>query len=185
MIFHEFPKHVHRIPGNDEAALLTRLAYYKQGENPYITGIATGPNWRFNVGGSKGGILIMSVPKSLSLSRVIIVFRHIRNGIEILRSLYVTFDKLTDERNVTIPIAFYQEIGTQCYADKALGVYTTSSDYSFEVIGGGTAISVTYVDMTLDILNGTFDPFEESMKLTAKNFHLADKQYGIVNESKI
>lgn len=185
MIFHEFPKHVHRIPGNDVTALLTRLAYYNQGENPYLSGYVNGSNWRFNVGDSKGGILIMSIPKSLSISRVSIVFRHKRNGVENMRSLYVTFDKLTDERNITIPIAFYQEIGTQCYADKALGVYTNNSDYSFDIIGGGTGISVTYVDMTLDILNGTFDPFEESMKLTAKNFHLADKQYGIVNESKI
>lgn len=185
MIFHEFPKHTHKVPGNDVTALLARLAYYSQGENPYISGMMTGPNLRFNVGESKGGILIMSIPKSLSLSRVHIVFRHKRNGVEMLRTLHITFDKLTDERNVTIPIAFYQEIGTQCYADKALGVYTTPSDYSFELVGGGSSISATYVDMTLDILNDTFDPFEESIKLTAKNFHLAEKQYGIVNESKI
>lgn len=176
MIIHDFPKHVHVIPGDDVDDLLKRLLYYNQGENPYINGYINNSMWRFNVGSSKGGLLILSIPKTMSLSRISLVFRHKRDGVEVLRDMSITLDKLNDEKNVCIPIGFYQEIQSQCYADKALGVYTDGADYSFDISRGGPSISVTYIDMTVNIINGEFDPFKETQKLTAANFKLRDKE---------
>lgn len=172
MLLHDYPIDVEDVGGYDRDALITRLAYYNMGNEPYISGYAFNSNWRFNVGGSLGGHLVLSVPKSSSISRIYIVFRHIKNGVEVQRAQYITIDD-ADPKNIVIPIHFFRDINFSRMAEPALGVYNTGLDYSFDVIGVGTAISVTYVDESAYIFkHGLGYILKECQAISSKNKRL-------------
>lgn len=169
MILHDFPSKIEDVGHFNRDILISRLMYHNMGDQPYMSGYAYNSNWRFNVGGSLGGHLVLSIPKTTSISRIYIVFRHIRNGIEIQRTQYITIDD-ADPKNVVIPIVFFRDINFLQIAEPAMGVYNSGSDYSFDVVGVGTAISVTYVDESMNILkSGLKYLLDECQKLSSKH----------------
>lgn len=172
MLLHDYPIDVEDVGGYDRDALVARLAYFNMGSVPYISGFISGSYWRFNVGGSLGGHLVLSIPKNTSVSRIYIVFRHIKNGTEVLRTQYITIDD-ADPKNIVIPIHFFREITFTRIAEPALGVYNASLDYSFEVNGVGTGVSMVYVDeSTLIMKHGLKYIFDECRAISSGNRRL-------------